>query len=132
MEEIAGRFSLIGFYVSPRELIWLTGAVGAEATLAGFAVTAGFSLPALLLLAIPALACWAALKLRVDGAVIERWVVDMALFVTRGRVLATGRQRPESGTARLRISLEYEIVSPVHSLRRGHRNDRGFRFESID
>ena len=54
MEGIGGRFCLIGFYVSPRELIWLIGAVAAEAFLAGFAVTAGFSLPALLLLAVPA------------------------------------------------------------------------------
>ena len=132
MEDIAGRFCLIGFYVSPRELIWLTGAVGAEALLAGFAVSAGFSLPALLALAIPALACWGALQLRVDGAVIERWVIDMALFIVRGRLLAAGRQRPVFGTARLRIRLDYEIDSPVHSLRRGHRSFRGFRFEAFD
>ncbi|MXX99446.1 MAG: hypothetical protein F4Y67_01315 [Chloroflexi bacterium] len=132
MEDIAGRFSLIGFYVSPRELIWLTGAAGAEAVLAGFAVTAGFSLPALLVLAIPALGCWAALKLRVDGAVIERWVMDMALFIARGRVLSTGRQRPDFGAVRLRIRLDYEIDSPVHALRRGRRSTQGFRFEAID
>ena len=95
MEDIAGRFSLIGFYVSPRELIWLTGAVAAEALLTGVAVSAGFSLPTLLLLAVPALSCWAALKLRVDGAVIERWLMDMALFIARGRVLAIGRHRPD-------------------------------------
>ena len=132
MEDIAGRFCLIGFYVSPRELIWLTGAVATEALLAGFAVTAGFSLPALLLLAVPALACWAALKLRVDGAVIERWVMDIALFIARGRILSTGRQRPVFGTVRWRIRLDYEIDSPIHSLRRGHRSIRGFRFETID
>ncbi len=132
MEDIAGRFSLIGFYVSPRELIWLTSAVGAEALLAGVAVTAGYSLPTLLLLAIPALACWAALKLRVDGAVIERWLMDMTLFIARCRVLAVGRQLPDFGDVRLRIRLDYEIDSPVHSLRRGHRCNRGFRFESID
>ena len=132
MEEIAGRFSLIGFYVSPRELIWLTGAVAAEALLAGVAVTAGFSLPTSLLLAVPAFACWAALKLRVDGEVIERWLMDMALFVARGRVLTVGRQLPDFGTVRLRIRLEYEIDSPAHSLRRGHRSNWGFRFEAID
>ncbi|MXX99381.1 MAG: hypothetical protein F4Y67_00990 [Chloroflexi bacterium] len=132
MEDIAGRFSLIGFYVSPRELIWLTGAVAAEALLAGVAVTAGFSLPTLLLLAVPALACWAALRLRVDGAVFERWFIDMALFIARGRVLAVGRQLPDFGAVQLRIRLDYEIDSPVHSLRRGHRSNRGFRFEAID
>ena len=132
MEDIAGRFCLIGFYVSLRELIWLTGAVAAEALLAGFAVTAGFSLPALLLLAVPALACWAALKLRVDGEVIECWVMDMALFIVRGRVLSTGRQRPVFGAVRLRIRLDYEIDSPVHWLRHGRRSIRGFRFEAID
>ena len=132
MEDAAGRFCLIGFYVSPRELIWLTGAVGAEALLAGFAVTAGFSLPTLLSLAIPAIACWAALKLRIDGEVIECWALDMAFFITRGRVLAIGRQRPAFKLVRSPISLEYEIDSPAHSLRRGHRNVRGFRFEAID
>ena len=132
MEDAAGRFCLIGFYVSPRELIWLTGAVGAEALLAGFAVTAGFSLPTLLSLAVPAIACWAALKLRIDGEVIECWALDMALFITRGRLLIAGRQRPVFGIARLRVRLDYEIDSPTHSLRRGHRNVRGFRFDAID
>ena len=72
------------------------------------------------------------MKLRFDGAVIECWVMDMALFVARGRILSTGRQRPEFGTAQLRIRLDYEIDSPVHWLRRGHRSIRGFRFEAID
>lgn len=123
---------MIGFFVRPRELIWLTGAIGAEALLAGYAPAAGFSLPALLLLAIPALACWTALRLRVDGAVIERWALDMALFAARGRILAAPGARPLRDPVRRRLRLDYEIACPGHSLRRGHRTARGFRFEAGD
>lgn len=100
--------------------------------LVGYAVAAGFSLPALLLLAIPALACWMTLRLRVDGAVIERWALDMTLFAVRGRILAAGGVRPLRDRVRRRVRLDYEIACPVHSLRSGHRTARGFRFEASD
>ena len=132
MEDAAGRFCLAGFYVRPRELVWLAIAAGAEALLAGYAVASGFSLPALLLLAVPALACWAAFRLRVDGAVIECWVLDMALFATRGRYLTAGRGRPLQDRDRRRIQINYQIACPGHRLRRGHRTARGFRFEASD
>lgn len=130
MEDEDGRFCLAGFYVSARELVWLAVTVAAEALLAGYIGAAGFSLPALLLLAIPALFCWAGLKLQVDGAVIERWVLDMSLFAIRGRVLASGRTAPLRNAACLSLRIEYVIDCPDRSLGRGTRTNSGFRFKT--
>lgn len=113
----------------PRELVWLTGAVGVEALLVGRAAAAGFSLPALLLLLVPALVCWAALRLRIDGAVLERWVLDMGYFLLRGRVLAAGCRPQRGGSVRVEVRIRYRIECPGHWLGNGARTNRGFRFE---
>ncbi len=113
----------------PRELVWVTVAVGAEALLAGRAAAAGFSLPALLLLLAPALTCWTALKLRIDGAEFERWVLDMGLFLLRGRVLCTAPPPQRRGSVRFNCRIGYRIECPGRSLRNGSRTNRGFSFE---
>ena len=97
--------------------------------LAGFAAAANFALPALLLLTVPVLACWGALKLRIDGAVIERWLLDMLCFSVRGRILAAGAAPQRGGPQRCQIQAEYRIDCPAQALGHGQRISRGFRFE---
>lgn len=133
VEDAAGRLCIVGFYVRPRELIWLAGTLVLETLLAGYLVKANLPLPAMLSLTGPALACWAALKLRVDGAVVERWSLDMALYATGGRTLAGGScGRPRHDARRWRLRLAYALESRDHLPGRGNRTERGFRFEARD
>ena len=104
--------------------------VAVEALLAGYVGAAGFSIPALLLLTVPALTCWAVLKLQVDGAVIERWALDMALFAIRGRILARESTAPLRNPVRLSLGIRYRIDCPSRSLGSGIRTNSGFRFET--
>ena len=107
----------------------MVAAATIEAALAALTVSAGFAWPTLAALAVPPICCFAVLQLPVEGAALERWLIDVARFHFRGRMLCRDRP-PQSESERLELPVVlYTIACPGRRLANGERTRGGYRFE---
>ena len=129
IEDVSQRFPIAGFYLTLREIAWVVLAATIEAALAALAVSAGFAWPTLVALAIPPICCFAVLQLPIEGAPLERWLIDVARFHFRGRMLCRDHS-PQTQSARLQLpAVLYTIACPGRRLANGARTRGGYRFE---